>query len=116
MSAIVKSCACGRGYVLVEWEGLALRGWSGDLGANGVLELRDCAECSSTLAIRTTRGELERIVDGLGARVTYQQLDAGGWKARVTGIAIPPHLGHGATAAAALAEVMTFALRIGALK
>lgn len=113
--AVLKVCSCGRQYTLAEWERLALCGWSGD-GGTGALELRGCGACTSTIAVRTTRDALERIVDRLGARVSYQPLTAGGWKACITGIAMPPHLGRGATAAAALAELLTFALRIGALK
>lgn len=110
-----KACGCGRVYSPVEWEGLALCGWSGDEGA-GALEQRNCVECGSTLAVRTSREELESIVDGLRATVAYEALDAGGWKARISGLALPPHIGRGHTAAAALADSLTFALRIGALK
>lgn len=110
-----KSCGCGRVYSPSGWAALALCGWQGGEDVHA-LELRNCVACGSTLAVRATRAELESVVDRLGAHVSYQALAAGGWKACVTGIATPPHLGHGATAAAALAEVLTFALRIGALK
>lgn len=46
----VKVCGCGRSYDIHEWSSLHRVGAQDD-GEGGVLELRDCAGCLSTLAI-----------------------------------------------------------------
>jgi hypothetical protein len=45
-----KYCGCGAAHSADEWQELRLVGRQPD-GAGGTIELRDCAACSSTLAI-----------------------------------------------------------------
>ena len=110
----IKTCGCGRTYTRDEWESLPFGGWMGD-GDRDAQELRHCA-CRSTISVGVRRAELEAIVDGIpGAQVHYTKVGLD-WRAVVTGLELPPHIGLGPTSADALAQVLTFAWRIGALK
>jgi hypothetical protein len=67
------------------------------------------------VTLRDLYAEADRAAGSEPAKVTFIALSAGGWKAVVSGIELPPHIGQGRTAVDAFAEVMRFARRIGAV-